>query len=104
MSRQFDVFANPLRAGRADRPYVVVIQHPFHDDQPTRIAVPLVLASAFHPQPRLNPVVTVKGAGLYFSPTEMFALPSRLLREPVANLEANRDRLIAAIDLVFTGI
>lgn len=104
MIRQFDVFPNPLRAGREDRPYVIAIQHPFFDDQPTRVVVPLVLASAIRPQGRLNPAVTVQRTNLYFSPTEMFSIPLRLLRASVTNLGADRDRLLAAIDLVFTGI
>lgn len=104
MIRQFDVFRNPLKGGHRDRPYIVVVQHAFFDDQPTRIIVPLVLASAVRPQPRLNPAVTVEGTALYFSPTEMFSLSYNFLRTKVANLEADRDKLIAAIDLVFTGI
>ncbi|MBV9991002.1 MAG: CcdB family protein [Alphaproteobacteria bacterium] len=104
MIRQFDVFPNPLKGGGRDRPYVIVIQHPFFDDQPTRIVVPLVVVSAIRPQLRLNPTVTVQRTTLYFSPTEMFSLSHRMLRDSVANLEADRDKLLAAIDLVFTGI
>ncbi|HWA92002.1 MAG TPA: CcdB family protein [Rhizomicrobium sp.] len=104
MNRQFDVFRNPLKGGRGDRPCIVAIQHIFFDDQPTRIVVPLLVASAIRPQGRLNPAVTVDRMQLYFSPTEMFSLSRRFLRDPVANIEGDRDKLIAAIDLVFTGI
>jgi hypothetical protein len=31
-------------------------------------------------------------------------IPKDLLRHHVTNLEADRDRIVAAIDLVFTGI
>ena len=104
MSHQFDVFPNPLRAGREHRPYLVDVQHPFFEERATRIVAPLVIAAAILPHDRLNPVVTVQRKDLHFSPTEMFTISLRNLRNPVANLSADRDRLIAAIDLVFTGI
>lgn len=104
MTRQFDVFRNPLKSGLEHRPYVVVIQHVFFDDLPTRVAVPLMTGTAIHMQPRLNPVFKILGQSLHLSPTEPFALSLRYLRNPVANLQAERDRIVAALDLVFTGI
>lgn len=104
MIRQFDVFRSPLKAGREQRPFVIVIQHVFFDDLPTRVVVPLVLGTAIHMQPRLNPVFKILGQSVHLSPTEPFALPLRNLSNPVANLEAARDRIVAALDLVFTGI
>ncbi|HTT99814.1 MAG TPA: CcdB family protein [Rhizomicrobium sp.] len=104
MSRQFDVFPNPLKAGRESRPYLINIQHPFFEERATRIVAPLVVAAAILPQGRLNPIVTMQHQKLHFSPTEMFTISLRHLRSPVVNLSADRDKLLAAIDLVFTGI
>lgn len=104
MIRQFDVFRNPLKAGREQRPFVVIIQHVFFDDLPTRVVVPLVLGTAIHMQPRLNPVFKVLGRSVHLSPTEPFALSLRHLSNPIANLAATRDHIVAALDLVFTGI
>ena len=104
MSRQFDVYPNPSRTGREDRPFVIVVQHLFFDDMPTRVVAPLVLTRAIRPRLRLNPAVIVEKRDLYFSPTEMFTISLKYLRNPIANLEADRDRIVAAIDLLLTGI
>jgi toxin CcdB len=104
MIRQFDVFANPFRGGRQDRPYVISIQHGSLDYLPTRLVVPLVIPEAFGVLPRLMPMLKVRGAELYLSPAEIVATPIRLLQHPIENLESKRAHIIAALDLVFTGI
>ena len=104
MSRQFDVFRNPLKAGREERPYLLDVQHAFWSDRPSRIVIPLVVTSAIRPEPRLNPIVTVLEDKLYLSPTEMFTISTKHLRNRIASLEAERYRIISALDLVFTGI
>ena len=104
MIRQFDVFANPSRQGTEERPYVVVIQAAFLDSMPTRLCVPLVATRFLRPTPRLNPQLTVAGQMLYFHPAEIAPIPARLLRAAIANFEHERDRIVAAVDLVFTGV
>jgi toxin CcdB len=102
--RQFDVFANPNISGRRWRPFVVVIQSHFLEHFRTRVIVPLVPKTEIKPVTRLNPVVTIEGTEFYFHPVELAHIPTELLRDHVANLDTERDRLVAAIDLVFTGI
>ncbi len=104
MIRQFDVFRNPLRPGREQRPFVLVVQHALFDDLPTRVVVPLVFRNAITIQPRLNAQFRIGDADVHISPTEPFALAIRFLRAPLANLREERDRIIAALDLVFTGV
>jgi len=104
MSRQFDAYPNPLKAGREERPYLLVVQHAFWSDRPSRIVIPLVTTSAIRPEPRLNPILIVRGQELYLSPTEMFTISTKYLRNPITNLEAERYRIISALDLVFAGI
>ena len=65
---------------------------------------PLVTTSAIRPEPRLNPILIVRGQQLYLSPTEMFTISTKYLRNPITNLEAERYRIISALDLVFAGI
>jgi len=104
MTRQFDVFANPSRRGSEERPYVVVVQSGFLDDVVTRVCVPLIAERFLRPMDRLNPPFEINRRKYYFHPAEIMTIPNRLLRTPVANLESHRDRIIAALDLVFTGI
>ncbi|HWD27746.1 MAG TPA: CcdB family protein [Rhizomicrobium sp.] len=104
MTRQFDVYRNPLRGSREERPFVVVIQHDFLSDRPSRVAMPLVVKHAIHPVRRLNPLIDVLGTSYYLSPTETVALPVRLLREAVDNLARERDRIVSALDYLFSGV
>jgi toxin CcdB len=104
MIRQFDVYRNPSKTDRAQRPFVVAVQHVLFDDLPTRVVVPLVLGTAIAMLPRLNPAFKIMGETVHLSPTEPFPLSLRFLRGAVANLDADRDRIVAALDLVFTGI
>ncbi|MEI9992323.1 MAG: CcdB family protein [Rhizomicrobium sp.] len=104
MTRQFDVYRNPLRGGREQRPYLLVVQHGLFADRPTRVVVPLVVAAAIRPERRLNPSLRVLGKPFYLSPTEIITLPIRHLRDHVDNLESERDRIVAALDVLLTGI
>jgi toxin CcdB len=104
MIRQFDVILNPLRGARDVKPYLVCVQHRFLDDMNTRIVAPLVPRSAVLDQPRLYPAIQIEGKTLYFDPTDLVALPSRILKNPVANLAHDSFRITAALDLVFTGV
>ncbi|HEX4304158.1 MAG TPA: CcdB family protein [Rhizomicrobium sp.] len=102
--RQFDVVANPLRAQRADKPYLVCIQHGLLGHLSSRIVAPLVTSQIIREPSRLHPSIAVGAAKLFFDPTDLLTLPIRLLKAPVANVEGERDRIVAALDLVFTGI
>jgi toxin CcdB len=104
MIRQFDVFSNPSRRGTEERPYVVVVQSGFLDDVGTRVCVSLIAERFLKPTNRLNPAFDIKRQKFYFLPVEIMTIPDRLLRTRVANLEEYRDRIIAALDLVVTGI
>jgi toxin CcdB len=104
MIRQFDVFSNPSRRGSEERPFVVVVQSSLLDEVATRVCVPLIVERFLEPTNRLNPLFDIKQRKFYLHPVEIVTIPLRLLRTPVANLEEYRDRIIAALDLVFTGI
>jgi toxin CcdB len=103
MIRQCDVYPTPFRRDREERPYVVVVQS---DRYPTnsRVCAPLVAERFLNPNGRLNPAFEIDGKKCYLHPLELVPLPVRVLRAPIANLEADRDRIIAALDLVFTGV
>ncbi len=54
--------------------------------------------------PRLMPEVVVRNEKLVVDVTNIAALPVKLLVKPVGELGSHRDRIIQALDLVFTGI
>jgi hypothetical protein len=103
MIRQFDVFSTPFRKDRQERPYYVVVQS---DQFPTlsRVCAPFVAERFLRPNGRLNPRFELEGRACYIHPIELISLPTTLLRSKIANLETDRYCIIAALDLVFTGI
>jgi hypothetical protein len=103
MTRQFDVFVNPVRTGREDRPYVITLQHDHLDQLRARLVAPLVKEKIITPGARLTPQLPVRGQTLYLLPTEIITLSKTYLRDPVANLEEFRRQIIDAIDLMLVG-
>lgn len=100
---QFDLFRN---SRSKNYPFLVDLQADLLRDLATRIVAPLSPVKRIGGKPigRLNPVVEVEGTQHAILFQEMAALPAHLLGEPIANLRSRRDELIAALDLLFTGI
>jgi toxin CcdB len=103
MIHQFDVYATPLRRDKLERPYVLVMQSDLIDKD-SRVCAPMVAERFLVPMRRLNPIFEIEGHRYYLNPVDLITLPVRALRTPILNLEAERYRIISAIDLVFTGI
>jgi toxin CcdB len=103
MIRQFDVYANPAKYGRQERPFIIVLQSDHLTGVQTHLVAPLVAFPEFKPVARLNPAFKVQNTIVYFHPVEITPIPSRLLKACIVNLESEHFRIIAAIDLVITG-
>ena len=69
-----------------------------------RLVMPLVVEQEIKALPHLNPSFEIEGQKVYLQPLEIAALPTRVLQNPISNLEEFRYQIIRAIDLVFTGI
>ena len=103
MIRQFDVVPNPLRTGRAEKPFLVCIQHHHLGHLTSRVMAPLLTRPIGH-HPRLYPALRIGLQTYFLDPAEIVTIPVKRLAESIANLESERDRIVAALDLVFTGI
>ena len=102
---QFDVYLNPNTATRKAIPFLLDVQADLLDTLVTRVVVPLILAEEMGlAAKRLNPQFKVKGASVIMSTAEMAGVPNRSLGDKVASLKNKRDEIIAALDLLFTGI
>ncbi len=100
---QFDVF----RHAKSKRyPYLLDLQADLLRDLATRIVAPLMPLARMRGKPisRLNPVVAVNGERYVIVFQELAAFPTSELHDAVASLRARRGELIAAVDLLFTGI
>lgn len=101
--RQFDVVASP-ETGDPDRPYLLVLQSDLIAELRSTIVAPLIVHARMRGAQRLSPVVTIDGEDYWLAVHELFAVDRRILPQPVANLSDQRDAIIAALDLLFTGI
>jgi toxin CcdB len=102
---QFDVYLNPNAATRKAIPYLLDVQADLLDTLATRVVAPLVLAEEMGLAAKhLNPQFKVKGTAVVMSTAELAGVSSRSLGDKVVSLKNKRDEIIAALDLLFTGI
>ncbi|MDN5848066.1 MAG: CcdB family protein [Nitrococcus sp.] len=103
--RQFDVLRNADPQACSWAPYILVLQADLLDELQTVVVAPLVLTVNFsRPTRILNPVFDVGGVSLVLSVAELAGISRHVLGERVASLASEREAIVAAIDLLFTGI
>lgn len=100
---QFDVHQNVGR-GSSVAPYLIDIQDNQLGHLRTTVVAPLLSKVDFSSHPRLTPLIPVNGVGLHFSAPEIFAIERNRLGPVVVNVDAFRHRIVAALDLLFTGV
>lgn len=100
---QFDVFKNPR--GRMF-PLLVDVQADMLSELATRVVVPMAPLKRWPSKPigRLNPTARIRGVEYVMVFQELAAIPRKALGSPAGSLRSRRDDLIAALDLLFTGI
>jgi toxin CcdB len=100
---QFDVYRNPRRGAF---PLLLDVQADLLDRLATRVVVPLMTTKRYGTRPitRLNPTAKIGTAEYVLVFHELAAIPATMLRKPMASLAARRAEIVAAIDLLFTGI
>jgi toxin CcdB len=102
---QFDVYANPSESAAHGIPFVVVVQSELLDAMATRMTMPLATVEFAKKSPdKLCPVVTVNGQRLHALAHYTAPLPTRSLRQVVGNLAPQASTLIAAMDVVVSGV
>ncbi len=103
---QFDVYRNANPATRARIPYLLDVQSDLLDILATRVVVPLCKPEVLKGKlaERLNPVLEVEGRRMAMLTPELAGVSRKALGEPIANLAQERASIIAALDLVITGI
>lgn len=103
---QFDVYRNPNTASRTRILYLLDVQSDLLDLIATRVVVPLARPDVIGNKAaeRLNPVFMVEARRVVMLTPELASVPRTAIGVRVANLSAHRNEVIAALDLVFTGI
>jgi toxin CcdB len=99
---QFQVYRNP-RASRARVPFLLDVQSDVVNID-SRLVVPLVYQREFGARlPRLNPSFKVAGAAVVMSTGDIAGVPSRDLRDWIADFGPKRVEVLAAIDFLLMG-
>ncbi len=102
---QFDVYLNPNPHTRKIIPYLLDVQADLLDALATRVVAPLILEKETGSVVgQLNPQFKVKGAAVVMSTAELAGVAKRSLGDKVTSLKNRRGDIIAALDLLFTGI
>lgn len=103
---QFDVYRNTHSATRTRIPYLLDVQSDLLDSLATRVVVPLCKPGLLKGRlaDRLNPPFEVEGKQMAMLTPELAGVPVKTLGEPVGNLANQRVAIIAALDMVITGI
>lgn len=102
---QFDVYLNPNAATRKSIPYLLDVQADLLDTLATRVVVPLILAEEMGLAAKhLNPQFKIKNVAVVMSTAELAGVPNRSLGDKVTTLKSKRDEIIAALDMLITGI
>ena len=102
---QFDVYRNDNPRTKNRIPFLLDIQHDLLSQLTTRVVIPLVLKDALSvPADILNPVFIIDGRDVVLSTAELAGVDKKHLGHVVTNVRPDRNKIIAAIDLLVTGI
>ncbi|SHL24930.1 CcdB family protein [Phytopseudomonas punonensis] len=103
---QFAVYRNLNSATRAAVPLLLDVQSDLLAELGTRVVVPLYAASAMQGKVlrTLTPQFEIGGEPYVMMTPQMAGIAKKQLGAMVADLTAQRDAIIAALDLLITGI
>ena len=102
---QFLVYRNADAASRKQIPYFLDVQSDLIEMTGSRVVVPLITPERAGGVIRqLMPFVTVCDESMVMDTSQMMGIPMRMLGKPVADLSNERDAIIAALDMLISGI
>lgn len=102
---QFDVHANRDPETRDRTPFLIDLQADLLGITERRVVAPLVRAQIFSlPARRLNPVFEIEGRSVVMSTLELGTIRRAELGPVVTSLAAERDRIVAAVDVLLLGV
>ncbi len=86
-------------------PFVIDVQANLLAGLKTRVVVPLLPQAQTKQEqlPRLKPVIKVKGKNYILMTTDISVLRVSDLKEPVDNVEDQRQTIVEAVDFLFQG-
>jgi toxin CcdB len=103
---QFDVYRNANPASRTRIPYLLDVQSDLLDPLATLVVVPLCKPEVLKGRlaERLNPMFEVEGGKVIMLTPELAGVSRKMLGDKIDNLAGERSAIIAALDLLISGI
>lgn len=102
---QFTAYRNTHQQTRVRVPYLLVVQSDLIDAARSCVVVPLIARDrAGTPVSRLMPLLRVGDDTMVMDTLQLAAIPRGALGAPVADLSADRAVIMAALDLLISGI
>lgn len=102
---QFTVHRNPNSDSATWAPYLLTLQSDLLDNLATVVVAPLVAEEHFGKRAKgLNPPFQVEGNEVVLSVAELAGISRAHLGAEVQSLAGERETIIDALDLLFTGI
>ena len=103
---QFDVYRNANPTSRTHIPYLLDVQSDLLDPLATLVVVPLCKPEVLKGRlaERLNPVFEVEGGTVIMLTPELAGVSRKILGDKIDNLAGERSAIVAALDLLISGI
>ncbi len=103
---QFDVHKNGNPSSKRRIPFLLDVQTDLLGSLLTRVVVPLAKPEVLDGKvaSRLNPSFEIDGVRVVMLTPELAGVKTEALGPKVTNLSSSRAEIIAALDIVFTGI
>jgi toxin CcdB len=101
---QFDIVENVDRASRRAYPYLVVLQHAHAESASTVVVAPVAFPPSRPLAPRLHPAIAIDGQRYIIFIPQLAAVAKSQAGKVVGSAVGERDRIVAALDMLFTGV
>jgi toxin CcdB len=101
---QYDLYRPPRPTPRGEVLFLLDLQSDLLEHFATRIVVPLMVDGSIDRVGRLHPVFEVDGDRVVMATDRLAAIQRRELGAPVGSLAAKHSDIIAAIDVLWSGI
>lgn len=104
--KQFSVYANKNPATKARLPYLLNVQSDLLSDLETRVVVPLQNGRTMKGKALtvLMPVFDIEGKPCVLLTPQLAGVSKKELGAEITNLSAQRNEIVAALDLLVAGI
>lgn len=104
--KRFDVFRNESAPTARKFPFFLVLQSDLLQQLTTAVVAPLGRASIVGGKlvDTLAPMLDVNGESFVLYTPELAAIPASVLRKCVANIDGQREKIVRAVDFLFSGI